>query len=59
MTTEDKFLVIYGLHNFVSVIIVGERPVFTIRDQEGPEMTCHAKSLIAGNYGSVADIQMV
>jgi len=58
MTTEDNFLVIYGLHNFVSFVIDGGRLVFTILDHEGPKMVRHAKSLIGGSYGTVADIQI-
>jgi hypothetical protein len=58
MTTEGNFLLIYGLHNFVSSVTDGERPLFTICRQADPKMVRHAKSLIAGSYGRAADIQL-
>lgn len=58
MTNEHNFLIIYGLHNFVSHAKDGRKSVFTIRGREGLKMIHHATSLITGNYGNAADIQV-
>lgn len=59
MTTEQKFLVTYGLHNFVSHSPVAGRNTFVIRSREGTDMVRHARSLIEGSYGDRADIHLV
>lgn len=51
MTHEHKFLVTYGLHNFVSHSRVGEKPIFTIHRHDNLKMVGHAKSLITESYG--------
>ncbi|MDT8287919.1 MAG: hypothetical protein RQ748_12485 [Elusimicrobiales bacterium] len=61
MTTEQTFLITYGLHNFVShsPARASGRNAFVIRHREGPDMVRHAASLIEGNYGDRADIRLV
>jgi len=58
MNNEHNFLITYGLHNFVTHALSEGRHTFTICGLENPKMIHHAKSLIAGNYGKVATIQM-
>ena len=59
MTTEQTFLVTYGLHNFVRHAAAAGRNAFLIKRREGPDMVRHATSLIEGAYGDRADIQLV
>jgi hypothetical protein len=58
MTTEQHFLITYGLHNFVSHAPALGRNAFVIRSLEGPDMVRHATSLIEGSYGDRADIRL-
>lgn len=59
MTTEQNFLITYGLHNFVTYAAQpnGKR-TFTIQGVESQKMIRHAKSLIQGNYGNLPDIHV-
>jgi len=63
MTTEQHFLITYGLHNFVShapnPASASGRDAFLIRRHEGVDMVRHATSLIEGSYGDRADIRLV
>lgn len=61
MTTEQNFLITYGLHNFVShaPTPASGRNAFVIRRREGADMVRHATSLIQGSYGDRADIHLV
>ncbi|MAN80017.1 MAG: hypothetical protein CMM77_12320 [Rhodospirillaceae bacterium] len=59
MTTEQTFLITYGLHNFVSHAPDAGRNAFVIRRHEGADMVRHATSLIQGSYGNGADIRLV
>ncbi|MEQ9554534.1 MAG: hypothetical protein RIG67_02115 [Rhodospirillales bacterium] len=63
MTTEQHFLITYGLHNFVShspaPASVPGRDAFVIRRREGADMVRHATSLIEGSYGDRAEIRLV
>ena len=58
MTTETKFLIRYGLQNYVRHTLDGERHTFVIHDQSNPKLVGHAKSLITSNFGNRADIQI-
>jgi hypothetical protein len=58
MSNEDKFLITYGLHNFVTHAQSGGKHIFMIRGMEGQKLISHAKSLIAGSYGPDTDIQV-
>jgi len=58
MTNEYKFLITYGLQNFVTHSKAGEKCTFTIRNQESQKMIRHAKSLIIGSFGEATRIQM-
>jgi hypothetical protein len=59
MNNEQNFLVVYGLHNFVSHARAAGKSAFLIRRQESRVMIDHAKSLIKGSFGETAAIQMV
>lgn len=59
MNTERQFLITYGLHNFVSCAIDGDKPVFTICREEGQKMARHAKSLITGKFGKNIPIRVI
>ncbi|MEG3617516.1 hypothetical protein V5T82_03515 [Magnetovibrio sp. PR-2] len=56
MTTETKFLIRYGLQNYVRHTRDGERHTFVIHGQADPKLVGHAQSLIAERYGSGAEI---
>ena len=58
MTTEQNFLITYGLHNFVTFAQPGGKHTFTIQRAEGPKMIDHAKSLIQGSFGKSAQIHV-
>lgn len=58
MTTEQRFLITYGLHHFVSFAQSGCKPTFTIQGAQGMKMINHAKSLIQASYGKPAHIQV-
>lgn len=58
MSNEHKFLITYGLHNFVSYARSAGKHVFTIRGMESQKLIRHAKSLITGHYGNTAKIQV-
>ena len=58
MNNENRFLIAYGLHSFVTHTKDGDKSVFTICGLEGQKMIRHAKSLIAGSYGETAAIQV-
>ena len=59
MSNDYKFLMTYGLQNFVTHTQSGGKSTFTIRKQESQKMVRHAKSLIIGSYGETARIQVV
>ncbi len=56
MTHVHKFLVTYGLHNFVSHDRVGEKHIFTIHGKDNQKLVGHAKSLISESFGNGACI---
>lgn len=56
MSDENRFLITYALHNFVSHSRVGGKCTFIIKNQGNQKMIRHAKSLIAGSYGDTANI---
>lgn len=58
MSNEHSFLITYGLHNFVTHALSEGKHTFIIRGLENQKMINHAKKLIAGNYGKVANIQV-
>jgi len=58
MSNEHDFLIVYGLHNFVTHAQREEKHIFTIRGMESQKLINHAKSLIAGSYGNAAHIQV-
>jgi len=58
MTIEHKFLITYGLQNFVTHAKSGKKHVFIINQKESQIMVNHAKSLIKGSYGIFTKIQM-
>ncbi len=58
MSNEHNFLIIYGLHNFVTHAQSEGKHIFTIHGMESQKLISHAKSLIAGSYGNAADIQV-
>ena len=58
MSNEQKFLITYGLHNFVTHAQNGSRHTFTICGMEGQKLISHAKYLIAARYGNAAHIQV-
>ena len=59
MTTEQIFLITYGLHNFVSHAPASGRNAFVIRRHEGQDMVRHATSLSEGSYGERAEIRLI
>ncbi len=59
MNNEDKFLITYGLQNYVTVTATNEKCVFAIEQRQSRKMVGHAKMLIAENYGASADIRMI
>lgn len=58
MSNEHKFLITYGLHNFVAHVESERMYIFTIRGVESQKLINHAKSLITANYGDSADIRV-
>ncbi len=58
MSNEHRFLITYGLHNFVTHAECEGKHIFTIRGIESQKLISHAKSLITGRYGSSAHIQV-
>ena len=56
---ETRFLITYGLHNFVRHEQSGDRSVFTIRRTERRKMIGHAASLISGRYGDTVDVRLM
>jgi hypothetical protein len=58
MTTEQKFLITYGLQHFVTFTQPDGEPTFTIQGEESQKMIRHATSLIQGSYGKPAHIQV-
>lgn len=58
MITEQNFLVIYGLHNFVTHTLERGKHVFSIEGKEGLNMANHAKNLIESSFGNSARIRM-
>lgn len=59
MSTEQNFLIIYGLHNFVTHALKKGKHVFFIRAKAGRNMICHAKTLIKESFGETTDIHVV
>jgi len=58
MSNENKFLITYGLQNYVTFAPASGKRIFTIQDRESQKMVSHAMTLIAENYGASADIQL-
>lgn len=58
MNDDHNFLIIYGLHNFVTHALNNGRHTFTIRALESQKMIRHAKALIDGCYGTNATVQV-
>lgn len=58
MNNEHKFLITYGLHNFVTFAPGDGRHIFTIHDRESQKMIRHAMTLITESYGVSADIRI-
>jgi hypothetical protein len=58
MSNEHNFLITYGLHNFVTHAQNEGKHTFTIHGMESQKLISHAKSLIAGSYGTAADVQV-
>ena len=58
MIREQNFLVIYGLHNFVTHTLERGKHVFSIEGKEGLNMINHAKTLIEETFGKSASIRM-
>lgn len=60
MNTPQRFLVTYGLHNFVTCAACDNKadvhPVFSIDRLGNPKLISHAKSLIEGAFGPFARI---
>lgn len=59
MTTEQKFLITYGLHHFVTFAQPDGEPTFTIQGEERPKMIRHATSLIQESYNRPAHIRVI
>lgn len=59
MSTEQNFLITYGLHNFVTCAEKNKKRVFFIKHLMGNDMIHHAKSLIKGSFGKDTNIQVV
>lgn len=59
MSTEQTFLIKYGIHNFVTYAIAGGKHIFYIRKSERHAMITHAQRLIESWYGEAADIRVV
>lgn len=55
---EQNFLVIYGLHNFVTYTLERGKHVFFIKRTEGMNMIRHAKALIEGSFGDTVNIRV-
>lgn len=58
MSNEHKFLITYGLQNFVTFAPTDGKSTFTIQGHESQKMVSHAMTLIAESYGTSADIQL-
>jgi len=58
MNNEQKFLITYGLQNFVTHNQTNGQCTFTIRGLENQKMIRHATSLIVGSYGEAIHIQV-
>ncbi|SCA55775.1 hypothetical protein MTBPR1_120081 [Candidatus Terasakiella magnetica] len=58
MSSEQKFLVKYGIHNFVSYTENRGKFTFFICQNEREGMISHAKMLIQGGYGEATDIRL-
>lgn len=58
MSNDHKFLITYGLHNFVTHAICEGKHTFTIHAHAGQKMVRHAQNLIDGCYGTTAAVQM-
>lgn len=58
MSTEHKFLITYGLHNFVTFSHPTGQRTFTIQGLENQKMIGHVRSLIQGNYGESVRIHV-
>ncbi len=59
MSTEQHFLIKYGLHSFVTCAITSGRHIFLIKKMEGPSMIRHAMNLIEESFGETAEIQVI
>lgn len=59
MSTEENFLVRYGLHNFVTSTLASGRQVFLIKSKQSQDMISHAMYLIKGKFGDNVDIKLV
>lgn len=58
MRNEHNFLITYGLHNFVTHALDGDKHTFIVRGMENPKMINHAKSLILGNFGATTQVKV-
>lgn len=58
MIREQNFLVIYGLHNFVTYTLERGKHIFSIEGKEDRNMIAHAKNLIEGAFGKTASIRV-
>jgi len=59
MSTEENFLVRYGLHNFVTSTLASGRQIFLIKSMQSQDMISHAMGLIKGKFGDSVEIKLV
>ncbi len=59
MRNPQKFLITYGLHNFVGHSQKNNKHVFFIGSSESRKMICHAENLITRCFNEAADIHVV
>jgi len=59
MSTEENFLVRYGLHNFVTSTLASGRQIFLIKSMQSQDMISHAMDLIKGKFGDSVEIKLV
>jgi hypothetical protein len=59
LNNENRFIIRYGLHNFVNFDKAPEKRAFVINGMEGRKMINHAKRLIKGAYGETTPIEFM
>ncbi|NVJ93078.1 MAG: hypothetical protein HWE34_15550 [Methylocystaceae bacterium] len=59
MSSQQTFLIRYGIHNFVSCMENSGNIAFLIQKSERQTMVRHAQKLIQGAYGEQADIRVI